>query len=131
MANIADISYSSDSDSDTEEVFPNFAVNFSKAELAETLSEILENYQKLQIKYKNLKHNLLSDSEDTKKLETENSELKKIISELKIENFVFKENLQKAQEKFVSEVLSNTDNILKEYDIGFQEFLAKSIDRSK
>ena len=34
MANIADNSDSSESDSDTEEVFPNFAVNFSKAELA-------------------------------------------------------------------------------------------------
>ena len=49
MANVTEDSESSGSESelDTEEVFPDFTVNFTKAELGESLSEILERYQQL------------------------------------------------------------------------------------
>ena len=65
MANISEDSeaFGSDSKSDTEEVFPNFTINFTKAELAESLNEILERYQQIRVKFRNLKRNLASDSE--------------------------------------------------------------------
>ena len=62
----------SDSESDTEEVFYDFTVNFSKAELAESLSEIMERYQQIRFKFKNLKKDLASDSEETESLRLEN-----------------------------------------------------------
>ena len=78
MANISEDSEASESDSesDTEEVFPDFAVNFTKAELAESLNEILERYQQIRVKFRNLKRNLESDSDKTESLKLENSELR-------------------------------------------------------
>ena len=127
MANTSDDTSSSDSDSEAEEVFS----IFSRSQLEDSLSEILEKYQQLQIKYKNLKHGLVSDSEETRKLRAENSELKETISKLKKENSVIKNDLQKAQKESDSEVSTSSDSIIKEYDYGFQKFLAKNIDRSK
>ena len=72
----------SDSESDTKEVFPNFTVNFTKVELAESLDEILERYQHIRVKFKNLKRDLVSDSEETVSLRLENSELKEKVSKL-------------------------------------------------
>ena len=50
----------SDSESDTGEVFPDFTINFTKAELAESLNEILERYQQIRVKFKNLKKECLT-----------------------------------------------------------------------
>ena len=60
MANVSEDSEASgsDSESDTEEVFLNFDINFTKAELAESLNEIMERYQHIRVKFKNLKRNL-------------------------------------------------------------------------
>ena len=43
MANVSEDSEASgsDSESDTEQVFPNFTINFTNAELAESLHQIL------------------------------------------------------------------------------------------
>ena len=124
MDNLLDVSKSSESesesDSESEEVFS----NFSRSQLEESLSEILERYQKLRVINKNLKKDLVSDSEETKKLRSENSELKETISKLE-------DKLQKAQKETVSEVPRNTDAIIKECDHIFKKFLAKNIDRSK
>ena len=65
MATTAD---DSDCESEPREVFS----EFSREELADSLSELLENYSKLKIKYKKLKKSLAFDFE---KLETEKSEL--------------------------------------------------------
>ena len=116
--------FGSDSESDTEEVFPNFAVNFTKAELAESLNEILERYQQIRAKFRDLKRNLESDSNKTESLKLENSELRDKI--LKLEN-----SLQNSQKEPIAETPSNADEIIKEYDHSFQKFLAKSIDRSR
>ena len=126
MANISEDSEASESDSesDTEEVFPDFAINFTKAELAESLNEILERYQQIRVKFRNLKRNLESDSDKTESLKLENSELRNKIS--KLEN-----TLQNSQKEPISETPSNADEIIKEYDHSFQKFLAKSIDRSR
>ena len=51
MANLSDDSGSSESDSGEKEVFS----NFSRSQLEESLSEILERYQQLRVKNKNLK----------------------------------------------------------------------------
>ena len=59
------------------------------------MSEILERYQQLQIKYKTLKHGLVSETEETRKLKTENSELKEINSKLKMKNPSLKMNYKK------------------------------------
>ena len=65
IANVSEDSeaFSSDSESDIEEVIPNFTINFTKAELVESLNEILERYQQIRVKFKNLKRELVSDSE--------------------------------------------------------------------
>ena len=76
--------HGSDLESDTEEVFPNFIVNFTKVELAKSLNEILERYQQIRVNLKNLKRDLVSDSERTESLRLENSELKE--KTLKLEN---------------------------------------------
>ena len=70
----------SDSESNTEEVFLDFAINFTKAELAESLNEILERYQQIRVKFRNLKRDLASDSDKTESLKLENSELKNKVS---------------------------------------------------
>ena len=46
MENVSEDSEASgsDSESDTGEVFPDFTINFTKAELVESLNEILERY---------------------------------------------------------------------------------------
>ena len=84
MANVIEDSEASqsDSESDTEEVFPDFTVNFTKVELVESLNEILERYQQIRVKFKNLKRDLISDSEKTESLRLENSELKEKVSKL-------------------------------------------------
>ena len=66
MSNISDDTNSSESESNSEveEVFS----NFSRSQLEESLSKFLERYQQLRVKYKNLKKDLVSDSEETKKL---------------------------------------------------------------
>ena len=68
MANLSDesILFESESDSEVEEVFS----NFSRSQLEKSLSEILERYQQLRVNNKNLKKDLVSDSEETKKLRT-------------------------------------------------------------
>ena len=71
-----------------------------------------------------MKNDLVFDSEETKNLRLENFELKEKIS--KLEN-----NLQNTQKETISEVPSNSDKIIKEYDHSFQKFLAKNINRSK
>ena len=78
MANVLEDSEASgsDSESDTEEVFPDFTLNFTKAELAESLNEILEKYQQIRVKFKKLKMDLASDSEKTESLGLENYELR-------------------------------------------------------
>ena len=126
MANVSEDSEASESESesDTEEVFPNFTINFTKDELAESLNEILERYQQIRVKFRNLKRNLASDSDKTKSLKLENSELKDKIS--KLEN-----QLQNSQKEIISETPSNADKTIKEYDHSFQKFLAKNIDKSK
>ena len=60
MENVSEDSEASgsDSESDTEEVFPDFTINFTKDELAESLNEILERYQQIRVKFRNLKRNL-------------------------------------------------------------------------
>ena len=63
MENITEDSEASESD--TEEVFPDFAINFTKAELVESLNEILERYQQIRVKFRNLKRDLASDSDKT------------------------------------------------------------------
>ena len=80
MENVSEDSEASgsDSESDIEEVFPEFAINFTKAELAESLNEILERYQQIRVKFKNLKRDLVSDSEKTESLRITSSELKEI-----------------------------------------------------
>ena len=85
MANVIEDTESSGSESDTEEVFPDFTVNFTKAELGESLSEILERYQQLRVKFKNLEKDLVSDSGETENLRLENYELKEKISKLEID----------------------------------------------
>ena len=78
MENITEDSEASESDSksDTEEVFPDFTINFTKAELAESLHKILERYQEIRVKFRNLKRHLASNSDKTESLKLENSELK-------------------------------------------------------
>ena len=78
--------YESEPDSEVEEVF----LNFSRSQLEESMSEILERYQQLRVKNKKLKKDLVSDFEETKKLKTENYELKETISKLENENYVLK-----------------------------------------
>ena len=56
MANISEDTDTSESESDSEEVFS----KFSRSQLEESLSEILERYQQLRVKYKNQKHVLVS-----------------------------------------------------------------------
>ena len=78
MENVSEDSEASGSDSEsyTEEVFPYFTINFTKAELAESLNEILERYQHIRVKFKNLKRDLASDSEKSESLRLENFELR-------------------------------------------------------
>ena len=111
MATTAD---DSASDSESEEVFSELTRN----ELEDSLSELLENYSQLKIKYKKLRKNLVSEIEQ---LKLENSELKE-------NNIKLKNDFQKIPS---SEVVSSSKNILKEYDYSFQKFLASSIERSK
>ena len=66
MANLSEDNESSRSESDSEA--PEVFSNFSRSQLEESLSEILEIYQKLWVINKNLKKDLVSNSEETKKL---------------------------------------------------------------
>ena len=126
MENVSEDSEASESnsESDTEQVFSNFTINFTKAELAENLNEILERYQQMRVKFRNLKRNLSSDSDKTESLKLENFELKGKNS--KLEN-----QIQNSQKETIHETPSNADEIIKEYDHSFHKFLAKNIDRSK
>ena len=78
MANLSDDSGSYELESESK-VFS----NFSRSQLEKSLSEILERYQQLRVNNKNLKKDLVSDSEETKKLRTENYELKEKFPKLK------------------------------------------------
>ena len=109
--------HDSTSESETKEVFSNLNIT----ELEDSLSELLEIYSQLKIKYKKLKKNLVFEIE---KLKAENSELKE-------NNIKLKNDFQNAQKISSSEDASSSKNILKEFDYSFQKFLAKSIDRSK
>ncbi|XP_058751791.1 uncharacterized protein LOC131624887 [Vicia villosa] len=129
MANISSgfSSSESESNSEVEEVFS----KVSRSHLEQCLSEILEKYQKLRIKYKNLKHGRVSDYEYSRKLKAENSDLKESLFKLKNENSVIKDELQLTQKEYDLKASAYSDNFIKEYDHSFQKFLANSIDRSK
>lgn len=69
MADIDDDADSSGSESESDEVFP----ELTRAELIESLSEMLDNYSQLRLKYKKLQSSLVSETEH---LKAKNSELK-------------------------------------------------------
>lgn len=105
------------SDSESEEVFS----LFTKSELADCLSEILEKYNHLKVKYKKLQSMLVS----------ENETLKTELSELKEQNVKLSNISEKAHEHSESNKSSDVKNILNEYDCNFQKFLTTSLNRSK
>ncbi|XP_058782897.1 uncharacterized protein LOC131657524 [Vicia villosa] len=127
MAHTSSNANSSEFESEVEEVFS----KVSRSHLEQCLSKILEKYQKLRIKYKNLKHGQVSDSEDSKRLKAENFELKEHLFKLKNENSVIKYKLQLTRKECDSKASVCSDNVIRKYDHSFQKFLANSIDRSK
>ena len=114
----------SDSDSDSEEVLS----KLSRSELEACLSEMLERYQSLQSKYKDLKQINVNTSEARDKLKQNNSSLNEFIFSLKFVNCALNSKVSKLEEELVSSI--STDYVNK-YDRAFQHFLAKSIDKSK
>src|SRR3954469_19514021 len=103
----------SESDSDSEEVFS----DLSRDELASSLAEILEIKARLSMKYKKLRKLFVSE---TKKLELENSELKEKVLKLSKDA-----ESSSGSEKFIPSL----NNILKEYDLSFRKFLSRVIGR--
>lgn len=116
----------SKSESDSEEVFP----DLSHSELELCLLEIMEKYQKLLNKYKDLKQIHVSETEVHNKF-------KKEFSTLSEEKFILittpplKARALNSEEEILSEASVNSDNVTKKYEKSFQIFLAKNIDRSK
>lgn len=107
----------SESEYDSNEVF----FELTRSELVDSLTEVLETYNQLKLKYKKLQSKLVFETEQ---LKNENSELKE--SNIKLEN-----DLEKSHELCDSNKSSDIKNILNEYDYNFQKFLTRSIDRSK
>lgn len=107
----------SELESDSNEVFS----ELTRSELVDSLTEVLETYNQLRLKYKKLQSKLVSE---TQHLKNENSEHKE--RNIKLEN-----DLEKAHELSDSNKSSDITNILNEYDYNFQKFLTRSIDRSK
>ena len=93
------------SKSEPDEVFS----KFTRAELVDSLSELLENNSQLKIKYKKLKKSLVSEIEQ---LKAENAELKE-------NNIKLKDDFQKVQKISSSYTASSSKDILKEYDYSF------------
>lgn len=112
-----DVSSESGSESDSEEVFS----DLSREELAESLSEMFENYNQMKLKYKKLKRSLVSETEN----------LKAEIVELNQNNSKLEIDLKLAQQCSAPDSEVSTKDILKEYDYSFQKFMNKIIDRSK
>src|SRR3954465_13674462 len=107
MATIDDESEStSESDSDSEEEFS----ELSRDELVSSLTDILEIKAKLSIKYKKLRKLFASE---TKKLELENSELKKKV--LKLSKDAESSSSSKTS-------IPSMNNVLKEYELSFRKF---------
>lgn len=129
MARMADADITADSEDDaetfkseevesseSEEVFS----KFTKSELADSLSEIIEKYNKLRVKYKKLQSTLVSETEP----------LKTELFELKEHNIKLSNVLEKAHENADSHKSSDDKNILNKYDYNFQKFLTNSLNRS-
>src|SRR3954465_2683868 len=104
----------STSESDSEEVFS----ELSRDELFSSLTELLELKAHLSIKYKKLKKQF---EFETKKLESENSELKEKS---------FKISKISGSPSELEKSIPSLSHILKEYDSSFRKFLSRSIDRS-
>lgn len=105
------------SKSDSNEVFS----ELTRSELVDSLTEVLETYNQLRLKYKKLQSKLVSETEH---LKIENSGLKE--HNIKLEN-----DLEKYHELYDSNKSLDIKNILNEYDYNFQKFLTRSIDRRK
>src|ERR1051325_6060598 len=76
---------------------------FTRAELVDSLSELLENHSQLKIKYKKLKKSLVFEIEQ---LKAENFELKE-------NNIKLKDDFQKVQKISSSDTTSSSKDILK------------------
>lgn len=103
--------------SESEQVF----LNVTNFELADGLSEMIEKYNLLKVRYKKLQSSLVSEQEF----------LKVEISELKENNKKLLNSSEKAHEKNVSHQLSENINISKEIDCNFQKILEDSLYRSE
>lgn len=115
----------SELDYDSKEVF----FELSRSDLESYLSEILEKYQSLQSRYKDLKQVLVVSFETRSELEKDFSSLNEKLISLESNNSTLKNKISKLEEEIVSEAPGNDCIII--YDRAFQYFMAKSIDKSK
>ncbi|XP_050895080.1 uncharacterized protein LOC127101651 [Lathyrus oleraceus] len=97
-----------ESSSDFEEVFS----NLSRSGLECCLSELLERYQSLQSKYKDLKQVQVATSETRSELEKYISSLNEKLFSLEINNFALKSRISKLEEEVVSEA-SGIDYVIR------------------
>lgn len=106
---------------DYEEVFP----KLSRSELEFSLSEVLEIYQNILNKYKDLKKFHGSESKAYCKLQKEFSSLSEEKLTLKNNNFMPLSKSLKPKKKSRSKSSTGSGDIIKKYDKSFQKFLAK------
>ncbi|XP_050915187.1 uncharacterized protein LOC127130162 [Lathyrus oleraceus] len=111
---------------DSEEVFS----KLSRSKLESSLSKVLEKYQNLLDKYKDLKKIHVSESEAYCRLQKDFSSLSEENLILKNNNFRPQCKSLKPKMKIISKVSTGSGDIIKKYDKYFQKFLAKSLNRS-
>lgn len=119
--------YGSESNSDSNKVFS----NLTRSQVEFCLTKILEKFQSLQNRHKDLKRIYVADSETISKLKKENSNMKEKLSVLEKYISTLKIKSKELEKEIPSEAPMESNDVIKKYDTAFQKFLAQNIDRSK
>lgn len=105
--------------------------NLTRSEVESCLTGILEKFQSLKNRHKDLKRIHVAESEALSELKKKNSNLKEIISILEKDNSALKSKSKELEKEIISEAPMEYDDVIKKYIMAFKTFLPRNIDRSK
>lgn len=112
---------------DPNEVFS----NLTRSEVEPCLTKILEKFQSIKNRHKDLKRIHVADSEVLIRIMKENYILKEKFAFLEKYNSALKRKSKDHEKEILLEALIDSKDVIKKYDMDFKKILARNTDRSK
>lgn len=125
MASVKAYDSGSESNSYSNEVF----FNLTYSEIVSCLTEILEKFQSLQNRHMDLKRIHVANYKTFNELKKENFIVQEIFLVLEKYNSALKSKSKDLEKEIISEDHMDSEDVIKKYDMAFQKFITRNIDR--